>query len=50
MKTFFRLLVIMLVLQACAPVRFATEAEKRKEANEMRARLGLPPEQEEGQR
>lgn len=50
MKTFFRLLVIMLVLQACASVRFSTEAEKRQAANETRARLGLPPEQEGGQR
>jgi hypothetical protein len=42
MKTIFFILALEM-LASCAPVRFSTEAEKRRSDNETRARIGLPP-------
>ena len=39
----FLLTALLFLLSSCAPVRFSTEAEKRRSDAETRARLGLPP-------
>jgi hypothetical protein len=45
----FLLTALFFLLSACAPVRFSTEAEKRRSDNETRERLGLPKRSEKAE-